>query len=176
MAPSVRERLETYGPAVFIWAVVAFASFLKTGPGVMRGTLPGNDDYMRLVQVRDWLGGQAWSDPVQDRMFPPDPLISHWGRLSDVLIGGLIKVFTPFLGAAGAETAALLILPPALLLIAVLLVVRLATQLSKAPSARQNPQTLPCSPARFAGCRSGSVSKARHMWPPLASQFPSTGC
>ncbi len=133
MASSVRERLETYGPAVFIWAVVAFASFLKTGPGVMRGTLPGNDDYMRLVQVRDWLGGQAWGDPVQDRMFPPDPLISHWGRLSDVLIGGLVKVLTPFLGAAGAETAALLILPPALLLIAVLLVVRLATQLSKAP-------------------------------------------
>ncbi len=126
-------KLETYGPAVFVWAVIAFASFMKTGFGVLRGTLPGNDDYMRLVQIRDWLGGQAWGDPVQSRMFPADPLISHWSRFTDSLIGALIKILTPIFGAQGAETAALMILPPTLLLIAIILVVRLAVKMSDGP-------------------------------------------
>lgn len=126
-------RIATYTPAIFIWAIVAFASFMKTGPGVMRGTLPGNDDYMRLVQIRDWLGGQAWGDPVQSRMFPADALISHWGRFSDVIVGGFIKILTPFLGPAQAETAALIIIPVALLLMTLLLIVKLAVTISDKP-------------------------------------------
>ena len=34
------------------------------------GRLPDNDDMMRLAQVQDWVGGQAWSDLSQHRLGP----------------------------------------------------------------------------------------------------------
>jgi len=130
-AASVKPKgLALYAPALFVWLMVVIAGFIKTGPDLLRGALPGNDDYMRLVQIRDWLGGAGFRDPQQLRMFPPDPLQSHWGRLTDMLVGGVIKVLTPIMGGPAAEMTALILIPAALLLIAILLVVKLASRLS----------------------------------------------
>ncbi|MCI4645504.1 MAG: hypothetical protein MRY64_12040, partial [Hyphomonadaceae bacterium] len=79
------------------------------------GALPGNDDLMRLVQVRDLLAGQAWMDVSQDRFLTPEGGAMHWSRIPDILLGGLILLFTPFLGPEGAEHAALIAWPYLLL-------------------------------------------------------------
>ena len=69
--------------------------------------VPDTDDAMRLVEVRDLLSGQGWYDNVQHRFLTGVP--SHWSRLVDAPIAGLIAALTPVLGAALAlnVTAAL---------------------------------------------------------------------
>ena len=73
--------------------------------------LPDTDDMMRLVGVRDLLAGQGWFDAVQHRMLPPAGIASHWSRLIDLPIAGLILAFTPLLGRATAEATAAALWP-----------------------------------------------------------------
>ncbi|MGH1574442.1 hypothetical protein ACRAWG_32110 [Methylobacterium sp. P31] len=65
--------------------------------------VPDTDDAMRLVEVRDLLAGQGWYDNVQFRFLAPDGVPSHWSRLVDAPIAGLILVLTPPFGRALAE-------------------------------------------------------------------------
>jgi hypothetical protein len=69
------------------------------------------DDAMRLVEVRDFLGGQSWFDVSQHRANPPVGGPMHWSRLVDLPIAGVILLLRPFLGAHGAELGAVLIVP-----------------------------------------------------------------
>src|SRR5580765_6396823 len=59
------------------------------------------DDAMRLTQFRDWLGGQGWYDLHQWRIAPGYE--SHWSRLIDGGLGGLLWLFGLFLEPALAE-------------------------------------------------------------------------
>lgn len=61
---------------------------LADGSGLVRSP----DDAMRLVQVRDLLGGQSWFDPAQYRLDPPEGVVMHWSRLIDAPIAALIWV------------------------------------------------------------------------------------
>ncbi len=79
--------------------------------------LPDTDDMMRLVGVRDLLAGQGWFDAVQHRMLPPAGIASHWSRLIDLPIAGLVLAFTPILGRAAAEAAAAATWPALLFLL-----------------------------------------------------------
>ena len=74
----------------------------------------GNDSAMRLVTVRDLLGGQGWFDPHQARLGPHGTAM-HWSRVVDAPMAGLILLLEPILGRAGAEHA-LLVLWPILML------------------------------------------------------------
>ncbi len=127
------QKLLNHIPVIFIWCIVAAIGFAKTGPKLLDGSLPGNDDNMRLVQIRDWLGGQGWSDPIQSRLYPPDPLTSHWTRLQDILIGGPIKLLSPLLGQGMAETVVLMAVPLIFLYVGLILAVKLAHYLSDSP-------------------------------------------
>ena len=49
--------------------------------------LPDADDMMRLQQIRDWLGGQAFADLTQYRL-GADGVAMHWSRLADLVPGG----------------------------------------------------------------------------------------
>jgi hypothetical protein len=49
-----------------------------------------NDAMLRMVQVRDLLGGQSWFDLHQYRMGPEGGFVMHWSRLVDAPIAGLI--------------------------------------------------------------------------------------
>ncbi len=71
--------------SAFAVAVVA-AGILN--PHVFESQDP--DAFLRLVQVRDLLGGQGWFDLVQHRMDPPGGALLHWSRLIDAPIAGLI--------------------------------------------------------------------------------------
>jgi hypothetical protein len=77
------------------------------------------DDAMRLVEVRDYLGGQGWFDLTQYRLGPDGGTPMHWSRLIDWPIATLISFYALFLSPHQAEVIALATWP--LLLVAPLL-------------------------------------------------------
>src|SRR4029077_15042732 len=66
-------------------------------------TLGDTDDAMRLVQLRDFLGGQSWFDLHQPRLGPPLGYDSHWSRLIDAGLAGLFFLFHQVVDAPLAE-------------------------------------------------------------------------
>ncbi|MBB3695088.1 hypothetical protein [Sphingomonas sp. BK580] len=84
------------------------------------------DDAMRLLEVRDWLGGQGWFDVAQHRLNRGDfPM--HWSRLVDLPLAGAMLALRPLLGAGGAERVALVLVP----LLTLLAVTALAALLTR---------------------------------------------
>ena len=71
-----------------------------------------NDSMLRLVEVRDLLGGQGWFDLHQYRMGTSGGFVMHWSRLVDAPLALIIMAFDA-LGAspATAERAAQIIWP-----------------------------------------------------------------
>ncbi|RUU59176.1 GtrA family protein [Mesorhizobium sp. M2C.T.Ca.TU.002.02.1.1] len=71
-----------------------------------------NDSMLRLVEVRDLLGGQGWFDLHQYRMGTSGGFVMHWSRLIDTPLALIIRAFDA-LGAspATAERAAQIIWP-----------------------------------------------------------------
>ncbi|WP_161784937.1 hypothetical protein [Hoeflea sp. BAL378] len=70
-----------------------------------------NDDVMRLVQVRDLLGGQGWFDLTQYRLGLEGGTPMHWSRLVDLPIASLILLFSLVMSPLMAEASALLVWP-----------------------------------------------------------------
>jgi hypothetical protein len=98
--------------------------------------LPDTDDMMRLQQIRDWLGGQAFADLSQHRLGLPPGLAMHWSRLPDLVPGAIIATLTPLFGTHAAELAAVIAWPTLLFAAALTLVTRIARQLGGATIAR----------------------------------------
>lgn len=91
-----------------LWVLVALCLATMNAPLDVWDTIrhlrvPDTDDAMRLGEVRDLLAGQGWYDNVQYRFLAPDGVPSHWSRLVDAPIAGLILALTPLLGRAFAE-------------------------------------------------------------------------
>lgn len=82
--------------------------------GTVADLLRGPDDSMRLVRVVDWIDGQAWHDPVQWRLNPPDGVAMHWSRFADMPVAAVVAVATPVLGRHRALHVAALTVPPLL--------------------------------------------------------------
>lgn len=82
---------------------------------VFAGVMPGADDLMRLQQVRDLLGGQAWFNVDQSRLLTPEGGNMHWSRLPDLFMGAVMLLTEPFLGRDTAEKLAVSLWPLALL-------------------------------------------------------------
>jgi len=74
-----RERSETAVLLVIIW-IATVATYLIARLNADLST----DDAMRLVEVRDLLGGQSWFDLTQYRLAPPEGVRMHWSRLIDL--------------------------------------------------------------------------------------------
>ncbi len=130
LSPQTQVFIERHGIIWFIWLLLVFLNWMKTGPSLLRGELQGNDDYLRLVQIRDWLGGQAWTDLHQYRLNPVDPIVMHWSRISDVLIGIPIKALTPIMGQHMAETIMMAAYPSLILMAFLYLVVNITMRLT----------------------------------------------
>lgn len=128
----MKSFLKANAPAFFIGFVMTVVGLMRTLPSLLRGELPGNDDYMRLAVVRDWLDGQAFQDLTQYRLYPEEPLQSHWARLPDILLAAIIKPLTPLIGQANAELVAVILLPTILLFILLMLTVAIARRMSDA--------------------------------------------
>jgi hypothetical protein len=80
----------------------------------LTGAFANTDDAMRLVEVRDWLAGQAWFDLHQYRLDPPDGVPMHWTRVLDAPLALLIKLFALFLPVESAERLTRIVFPLAL--------------------------------------------------------------
>ncbi len=98
-------------PLVIVWLLAALALVVVNRADIAALNLPDTDDAQRLLQVRDWLGGQPWGDVDQHRMNPPIGAEMHWSRLVDLPIAGLIVVTEPVFGRAVAERIAATAVP-----------------------------------------------------------------
>src|SRR6266446_5793103 len=96
-------REPSFGTLVGLaWLVIATDLIVRNWAGTAL-TLGDTDDAMRLVQLRDFLGGQGWFDLHQPRLGPPVGYDSHWSRLIDAGLAGLFGLFHYFVDAALAE-------------------------------------------------------------------------
>ncbi len=85
-----------------VWLLVAFVLLVQHWPQTAE-TLLDTDDAMRLAQLHAWLGGQGWYDLHQARMQPPGGYDTHWSRLIDAGLAGLLFLFGVFTDGALAE-------------------------------------------------------------------------
>ncbi|MCB1428307.1 MAG: hypothetical protein KDJ66_04155 [Nitratireductor sp.] len=115
-----------------LWTVLfQLAWYWRKIPDLLfHGAMPDTDDYVRLQQVRDWIGGQGWFDLVQRRMDPPVGADIHWSRLVDLPIAALVKTFSLFLDQQLAERMAALAWPTILLVLTVLVIVRICRSIA----------------------------------------------
>lgn len=98
-------------------AVLCFAVLLLFGLGREGGAaalLLGPDDFMRMVQVIDWIDSQGWNNTVRRRLDPPDGVDMHWSRLADLPLAAAIALTEPWFGRARAIHLAALLVPPLL--------------------------------------------------------------
>src|SRR5437660_9425984 len=88
---------ERFSPSMLalIWlgVVVALAlAYWNRLDEIMRSP----DDVMRLLEVRGLLNGSPWFNPHEARLDPPFGYDTHWSRLIDAGIAGLVIVFREF--------------------------------------------------------------------------------
>lgn len=98
--------LRRHWPLLLLWlCVAAFLTYASWDRVLTRGGWDP-DDQLRLVQLRDFLGGQSWFDNTQYRMNMPDGAPMHWSRLIELPLAFFVVLLTPLLGAARAEMVA----------------------------------------------------------------------
>jgi hypothetical protein len=118
--------------AVLGAAVALFALCLHAAAGFpsLAASHGDNDSLLRLVQVRDLLGGQGWYDLHQYRMGPEGGFVMHWSRLVDAPVAAIVLAGAA-LGAdmATGETVALIAWPLLLLAAAQTFLIRIARTL-----------------------------------------------
>lgn len=118
------------------WALACVLLLLTGLQAIATLRFPDPDDILRLVQVRDLLGGQGWFDLTQHRIDAAHGGVAmHWSRLVDLPIAAVILLLSPLLGTSPAEQVALVAVPLLTLGIAMLLAARIAWRLIGAEAA-----------------------------------------
>jgi hypothetical protein len=101
-------------PALALALFMALLILVPESP--FRGFHPSDpDDFMRLVQARDFLSGQGWFDVGQHRLAPGLPSELHWSRLADLPLAAVTTLGRGLLPLRGALVAAALFWPLAML-------------------------------------------------------------
>jgi hypothetical protein len=108
MPPAAAASPARIDPSTLLWLLVALSLATMHAPQDFWNTIrhlrvPDTDDAMRLVEVRDLLAGRGWYDNVQYRFLAPEGVASHWSRLVDAPIAGLIWILTPLAGRPLAD-------------------------------------------------------------------------
>jgi hypothetical protein len=137
-APAVPEERLGANPGMLmlvLWLAATAALALPLMSGGIFDAL-STDDAMRLVQVRDLIGGQGWFDLVQHRLDPPGASM-HWSRLIDAPLAALILLLRPLVGMHGAEALTLFVWPVALFAAALVLVAAIAGLMGNKASSAQ---------------------------------------
>lgn len=124
--PSALTAQRSRALLIAMWAAACIAMIALNWPLIGPMAFRDPDDALRLVQVRDLLGGQSWFDLTQYRIFPPDGVPMHWSRLVDLPIALLLLVLDPLLGTALAERVTLVAIPLCWLLVLTILIYKIA--------------------------------------------------
>ena len=111
------------------WGLAALILVAGFGPAAINQDFAEPDNAMRLVRIRDMLGGQGWFDSVQQRLNPPDGTPMHWAQWIDALLAAPIALLAPMIGQANAEIAVAFAWPLALLGAFMFLAVRVAGEI-----------------------------------------------
>lgn len=99
-------------PVVMIyWLAISIMALVIKLPTATDLIGADNDDIMRLVEVRDLLGGQGWFDMMQYRLGLADGTLMHWSRLVDLPIAATIKFLSLFMAMPLAEGVAATVWP-----------------------------------------------------------------
>lgn len=114
---------------LLVWLGLCLLTLIVNAKSIAEIRFPDPDDLLRLLQVRDWIGGQSWFDVHQYRIDLPAGAAMHWTRLIDPPIAVMILALRPFLGQHLAELAALTLVPLLTLGCVVALVARLARRM-----------------------------------------------
>lgn len=105
-----------------VWLVLAAILLARALPALAERRFPDPDDVLRLVQLRDLMGGQGWFDLHQYRIDGPQGTLMHWSRLVDLPLLLVTGALAPLIGIGAAEQVAV-VLVPLLTLAAILLAV-----------------------------------------------------
>ena len=109
MQKSGREALPKL--ALFIWLGIAAILTYSSWSGISTRSGWDPDDQLRLVQLRDFLGGQSWFDTTQYRLYAPEGGPMHWSRLIEIPLALIVILATPLFGPAVAEMIAGTLIP-----------------------------------------------------------------
>ena len=116
--------------ALMVWLLLCAAMLFAYAPVIATLTTGDPDDALRLVQVRDLIGGQAWWDVSQHRINPVGGGgLMHWSRIVDAPLALGIAGLTPITGAALAERIVMGLWPLLLLGMAFVVMARMASGL-----------------------------------------------
>lgn len=111
------------------WGLAALILLVSAGAAALSQDFGEPDNAMRLVRIRDMLGGQGWFDSVQQRLNPPEGTLMHWAQWIDALLAAPIALLAPLIGQANAEIAVAFAWPLGLLGAFMFLVVRVAGEI-----------------------------------------------
>jgi hypothetical protein len=111
------------------WALAVAVLLAGYGAAALRQDFSEPDNAMRLVEVRDFIAGQAWFDTTEARLNPPTGTPMHWARWIDAAIAAPIVVLTPFVGRQNAEIATAFIWPFGLLALFMALAVKVCGEI-----------------------------------------------
>lgn len=78
-------------------------SEIRADPYALTTTLGDSDDALRLASLREFMANGGWFDRTFDRLGGDNPLISHWSRVIDLVLGTLMAVFGLVMSAENAE-------------------------------------------------------------------------
>jgi len=103
--------------------------FRSIFPFLQEGSFQDSDDFLRLHQIRNWIGGQGWFDVSVPRMNFPDGGDMHWSRMVDAPIAGLIWIFDLFTETVIAERLAAIVWPTILIIACVFVLLAVCEKL-----------------------------------------------
>lgn len=102
-------------PAAIAVACVMVVVQAASGFPTLHNSGGDNDSLMRLVQIRDWLAGQGWSDLMQYRMGPEGGFLMHWSRIVDLPVAAIMVAVGTLTGSMATGEAIAAVLWPAVL-------------------------------------------------------------
>ena len=119
-------------PLLILWLIISAILIFSARDVIINRSGWDPDDQLRLVQLRDFLGGQSWFDTNQYRLNPPYGAPMHWSRLIELPLALVVLITRPFFGQTIAEMIAGTLVPLITLGLLAYILGRIATRLGDA--------------------------------------------